>query len=219
MKLRGGENPALWRGNLQHMLPRANRSSREHHPALSYAELPTLMAELRALPALPARALEFTILCAVRTGEALLAGWPEIDGRIWTIPGKRTKTGKKHRVPLSDRARAMLDELPRESGSDAVFPGRAAGGFLNQDAMADVLSKIRPGVTVHGMRAMFRTWAEERTTYPNHLLEMALGHAIFNAVEAAYRPGDLFEKRTRLMADWAAYCETSERRTAVAFRR
>ena len=206
MKLRSGENPALWRDNLEHMLPKANRTSREHHPALRYVELPGLMAELRALPTLSARALEFTILGAVRTGEALLARWPEIDGRIWTIPRERTKSGKKHRVPLSDRALAILDERPRESGSDAVFPGRAAGGFLNQDAMADVLSKLRPGVTVHGMRSAFRTWAEERTSYPNHVLEMALAHAIPNAVEAAYRRGDLFEKRRRLMEEWSRYC-------------
>src|SRR4051794_29683169 len=196
------------------MLPKANRTSREHHPALSYGELPALMAELRSLPALPARALEFTVLCAVRTGEALLAGWAEIDGRVWTIPGKRTKTGKKHRVPLSDRARAILDELPRASGSDAVFPGRAAGGFLDRDAMADTLSKLRPGVTVHGMRSTFRTWAEERTTYPHHVLEMALAHAIPNGVEAAYRPGDLFEKRRRLMDEWSIYCESDPKRSA-----
>ena len=134
------------------------------------------MAELRALPALPARALEFTILTAARTGEARFARWSEIDssGGIWTIPGERMKSGKEHRVPLSDRALAILAELPRESGSDAVFPGRADGGFINQDAMADVLAKLRPGVTVHGFRSTFRDWAAETTHYPNHVLEMAL---------------------------------------------
>ena len=148
MKLRSGENPALWRGNLEHMLPKANRTSREHHPALPYAELPALMAELRALPGIPARALEFTILTAVRTGEARFARWSEVDLRagVWTIPGERMKGDKEHRVPLSDRALAILAELPREAGSDAVFPGRSAGGFINQDAMADVLAKLRPGV-------------------------------------------------------------------------
>ena len=165
MKLRSGENPALWRGNLEHMLPKANRTSRKHHPALPYAELPGLMVELRALPALPARALEFTILTAVRTGEARFARWSEVDLRagVWTIPGERMKGGKEHRVPLSDRALAILAELPRESGSDAVFPGRSNGGFLNQDAMADVLAKLRPGVTVHGFRSTFRDWAAETT--------------------------------------------------------
>ena len=195
MKLRSGENPALWRGNLEHMLPKANRTSREHHPALRYAELPGLMAELRALPALPARALEFTILGAVRTGEARFARWSEVDLRagVWTIPGERMKGDKEHRVPLSDRALAILTELPRESGRDAVFPGRSAGGFLNQDAMADVLTKLRPGITVHGFRSTFRDWAAETTAYPNHVVEMALAHAISNGVEAAYRRGDLFE--------------------------
>jgi len=208
MKLRSGENPALWRGNLEHMLPKASRTSREHHPALRYAELPGLMAELRALPALPARALEFTILGAVRTGEARFARWSEVDLRagVWTIPGERMKGDKEHRVPLSDRALAILTELPRESGRDAVFPGRSAGGFLNQDAMADVLIKLRPGITVHGFRSTFRDWAAETTAYPNHVVEMALAHAISNGVEAAYRRGDLFEKRKQLMEDWASFC-------------
>ena len=123
------------------------------------------MAELRALPGLPARALEFTILTAARTGEARFARWSEVDLRagVWTIPGERMKGDKEHRVPLSDRALAILAELPREAGSDAVFPGRSAGGFLNQDAMADVLAKLRPGVTVHGFRSTFRDWAAETT--------------------------------------------------------
>ena len=108
-------------------------------------------------------------------------------------------------MPLSDRALAILTELPRESGSDAVFPGRSAGGFLNQDAMADVLAKLRPGITVHGFRSTFRDWAAEMTGFPNHVVEMALAHAIPNGVEAAYRRGDLFEKRRQLMEDWSAY--------------
>ena len=114
------------------------------------------------------------------------------------------KGDKEHRVPLSDRALAILRELPRET-DDAVFPGRSAGGFLNQDAMADVLAKLRPGVTVHGFRSTFRDWAAETTAYPNHVVEMALAHAISNGVEAAYRRGDLFEKRRRLMEEWADY--------------
>jgi len=208
MKLRSGENPALWRGNLEHMLPKANRTSREHHPALPYAELPALLAELRALPALPARALEFTILTAVRTAEARFARWSEVDLRagVWTIPGERMKGDKEHRVPLSDRALATLLELPRGAGIDAVFTGRSAGGFLNQDAMADVLAKLRPGMTVHGFRSTFRDWAAETTAYANHVLEMALAHAISNGVEAAYRRGDLFEKRRRLMEEWSGFC-------------
>jgi integrase len=212
MKLRSGENPALWRGNLEHMLPKAKRTSREHHPALPYADLPTFMVELRAMPGLAARALEFTILTAVRTSEARFARWSEVDLRtgVWAVPGERMKGDKEHRVPLSDRALVILAELPRESGRDAVFPGRSAGGFLNQDAMADVLTKLRPGITVHGFRSTFRDWAAETTGYPNHVVEMALAHAISNGVEAAYRRGDLFEKRTRLMREWCAYCTRIE---------
>jgi len=208
MKLRSGENPALWRGNLEHMLPKAKRTSREHHPALPYADLPAFMVELRAMPGLAARALEFTIPTAVRTSEALFARWWEVDLRtgVWAVPGERMKGDKEHRVPLSDRALVILAELPRESGRDAVFPGRSAGGFLNQDAMADVLTKLRPGITVHGFRSTFRDWAAETTSYPNHVVEMALAHAISNGVEAAYRRGDLFEKRRRLMQEWADYC-------------
>jgi integrase len=206
MKLRSGENPALWRGNLEHMLPKANRTSRKHHPALPYAELPALIMELRALAGIPARALEFTILTAARTGEARLARWSEFDlaGCVWTIPGERMKGDKEHRVPLSGRALAILCELPRHG--DAVFGGRSNGGFMNQDAMADVLTKLRPGFTVHGFRSTFRDWAAEATHYPNHVVEMALAHAITNGVEAAYRRGDLFEKRRRLMDDWASCC-------------
>ena len=177
MKLRSGENPALWRDNLEHMLPKANRTSRKHHPALPYGELPGLMMELQAQPSIPARALEFTILTAVRTGEARIARWSEVDLRagVWTIPGARMKGDKDHRVPLSDRA----------------------------------LAKLHPGVTVHGFRSTFRDWAAETTSYPNHVVEMALAHAISNGVEAAYRRGDLFENRRRLMQEWADYCASS----------
>src|SRR5215207_7374880 len=146
MKLRSGENPALWRGNLEHMLPKAKRTSREHHPALPYAALPAFMVELRAMPGVAPRALEFTILTAVRTSEARFARWSEVDLRtgVWTVQGERMKGEKEHRVPLPDRVQEILAELPREAGADALFPGRSAGGFLNQDAMADVLGKLRP---------------------------------------------------------------------------
>jgi integrase len=206
--LRDGENPARWKGHLEHSLAATARRTR-HHAALPYLELPPFMAGLRALPGIAARALEFTILTAARTGEARFARWSEFDptARVWTVPGERMKMGKDHRVPLCDRAVAILRELPRES--DAVFPGRSAGGFTNQDTMADVLAKLRPALTVHGFRSTFRDWAAETTGYPNHVLEMALAHAIPNGVEAAYRRGDLFEKRRRLMTDWASYCASA----------
>ena len=207
MGLREGENPARWKGHLANVLPKATRTSRtKHHPALPYAELPAFMAELRALPGIAARALEFTILTVSRTGEARFARWGEFEAsaRVWTVPGERMKGGKVHRVPLSEGVLAILGELPLDS--EAVFSGRSAGGFLNQDAMADVLAKLRPGVTVHGFRSTFRDWAAEVTAYPNHVVEMALAHAISNGVEAAYRRGDLFDKRRRLMQEWADYC-------------
>jgi integrase len=208
MKLRSGANPALWSG-LKHILPKAGRTSRKHHPALPYAELPALMLELRALPGVPARMLEFVILTTVRTSEARFARWSEVDLRtgVWTVPGERMKGDKEHRVPLPARVLEILAELPREAAADAMFPGRSAGGFLNQDAMADVLAKLRRGFTVHGFRSTFRDWAAETTGYPNHVVEMALAHAIANGVEAAYRRGDLFEKRRRLMDEWASFCE------------
>jgi integrase len=210
--LRDGENPARWRGHLEHSLPHSEKVTRtRHHAALPYPELPAFMTELRALPGLAARALEFTILSASRTGEARFARWSEFDlnAGTWTIPGERMKGDKEHRVPLSDRALAILAELPREG--DAVFPGKAAGGFLNQDAMADVLAKLCSGATVHGFRSAFRDWAAETTGYPSEVVEMALAHAIPNGVEAAYRRGDLFEKRRRLMDDWAAFCDSPDR--------
>jgi len=205
--LREGENPARWKGHLANVLAMANRTSRtKHHPALPYAELPAFMAELRAVAGIAARALEFTILTAARTGEARFARWSEfdLDGRVWAIPGERMKGDKDHRVPLSDQTLAILRELPRDPVSDAVFPGRSNGRFMNQDAMADVLAKLRPDVTVHGFRSTFRDWAAEMTAYPNHVVEMALAHAI--PTERPYRRGDLFEKRRRLMDDWAHYC-------------
>jgi integrase len=210
--LRHGENPARWKGHLEHSLPTTEKVSRtRHHAALPYPEVPAFMAELRALPGISARALEFTIQTAARTGEARFARWSEFDllAGIWTIPGERMKGGKEHRVPLSGRVLAILRDLARES--DAVFPGKAAGGFLNQDAMADVLARLRPGVTVHGFRSSFRDWAAETTGHFNHVVEMALAHAIGTGVEGAYRRGDLYEKRALLMAEWASYCASPER--------
>jgi integrase len=204
--LREGENPARWRGHLENSY--AVAVATKNHAALPFGELPAFMAELSALPGVAARALEFTILTASRTREARFARWSEFDlsARVWTIPGSRMKGGRQHRVPLGERALVILAALPRES--DAAFLGRSAGGYLNQDAMADTLAKLRSKetATVHGFRSTFRDWAAETTHYPNHVVEMALAHAIPSAVEKSYRRGDLFEKRARLMADWAAYC-------------
>src|SRR5262249_1535234 len=175
------------------------RNGRTHHAALPFAELPQFMMELRGRTSLSARAIEFTILCSARTGETIGADFEEFDlkARVWVIPAQRMKGGREHRVPLSDRPVQILRTLPRNS--ERAFP-------LHETAMAKALAAYRPGVTVHGFRSSFRDWAAETTAYPNHVVEMALAHSIPSAVEAAYRRGDLFEKRRRLMQAWANFC-------------
>ncbi|MBX9453609.1 MAG: integrase arm-type DNA-binding domain-containing protein [Mesorhizobium sp.] len=206
---REGENPARWRGHLQNVLPSRGQIQRvEHHPAMLYSELPAFMADLSARDGVAAKALEFTVLTAARTGEVIGATWDEIDldGKVWTVPAGRMKASKEHRVPLSDRACKVLRSLPREKDNSFVFIGARASGLSNM-AMASVLKRMeRNDVTVHGFRSTFRDWAAERTGYQNHIVEMALAHTIGSAVERAYRRGDMFEKRTRLMNDWSQYC-------------
>jgi integrase len=201
---RDGENPARWKGHLDHLLPARSKVRKvQHHAALPYGEINALVTLLRAQKGITPLALEFAILTAARTGEVLGAKWSEIDTAMamWTIPADRMKGGREHRVPLSDRALAILGEM-RGRDRDHVFP-------LSEKAMAMLLRRIgRNDVTVHGFRSTFRDWAGEVTSFPNHVVEMALAHAVPNAVEAAYRRGDLFEKRRRLMADWARYCAT-----------
>jgi integrase len=166
---------------------------------LPCAGLPFFWPELGQVDQGVARALEFLILTAARSGEVLGAAWDEIDfaAKTWTIPAERMKAGKAHKVPLSDRAVEILRSLPRTDAR--VFPGYAKG-------MLRLLKDLRPDATVHGFRSTFRDWAAERTNFPREVCEMALAHAIPDAVEAAYRRGDLFEKRRRLMADWATWC-------------
>jgi len=207
---RVGENPARWRGHLEHVLPSRNRIAKpSHHPALPYTELPGFMVALAKREAIAARALEFTILTAVRTGETIGATWKELDllEKAWIIPAQRMKGGREHRVPLSDRTLQLLRSLPREDGNPFVFIGSRAGGGLSNMAMATLLKRMgRDEITVHGFRSTFRDWAAERTNYPNHVVEMALAHVIGDKVEAAYRRGDLFEKRRRLMTEWGKHC-------------
>ncbi len=209
---RDGENPARWRGHLDKLLPKKSKVRKpEHHAALPYGELPAFLIELRKQQGLAARALEFCILTATRSGETIGAQWSAIDlqTKTWLIPASRMKGGAEFKIPLSDRAIATLKEM--ESGRDLeggfVFPGAQRGKPLSENAMYVRLQRMgRSDLTVHGMRSTFRDWAAERTSYPNHVIEMALAHAISNAVEAAYRRGDLFEKRCRLMEAWAAFC-------------
>jgi integrase len=197
---RSGDNPARWRGHLQELFAaKAKVRPVNHHAALPYTDAPAFMADLRSRNSLSARALEFTILTGVRTGETIGATWDEIDfaAKTWTIPASRMKAGKAHKVPLSDRAAEILASLPREG--EHIFP-------LSNMAMLELLRGMRPGTTVHGFRSTFRDWAAERTSYPNHVAEAALAHTIGDKVEKAYRRGDLFEKRRRLMADWSTWC-------------
>jgi integrase len=205
---RGGENPARWRGNLEYLLSdRKKVRAVKHHPALPYSEVSTFLADLRGRHGTAARALEVTILTALRSGEVLGTRWPEFDlqTRVWTIPKERMKGGREHKVPLSDRVIEIVESLPRDS--EFVFAGLRRSQPLNVAAMLRVISRMkRTGITTHGFRSSFRDWASETTNHPNHVVEMALAHAIGDDVEAAYRRGDLLEKRRQLMAEWSEYC-------------
>lgn len=210
---RTGENPARWKGHLDQSLPaRAKVAKVHHHAALPYPEIGGFMEKLRQQPGMSALALEFAILTAARTGEVLGAQWEEIDqeGKVWTIPGERMKAGREHRVPLSDPAKAVLARLPRDDGT-FVFPGARAGKPLSGMALLMTLRRMgRDDLTAHGFRSTFRDWAAERTSFPPEVAEMALAHAIDGKVEAAYRRGDLFAKRQRIMEAWATYCHAAE---------
>jgi integrase len=204
---RQGENPARWKGHLDKLLPaRGKVRTVKHHAALPFDELPTLMANLRACQGSGARALELTILTGLRTGEVIGACWREfnLQRKIWIVPAERMKAKREHRVPLSDYVVELLAVLPQEN--DFLFPGERSGMPLSNMAMLQTLNRLgRSDITVHGFRSTLRDWAAERTNFPNHVVEMALAHAIGNKVEAAYRRGDLFEKRVRLMDAWAEF--------------
>jgi integrase len=211
-KVRGfreGENPARWRGHLDHLLPARSRVRRvQHFAALPYAQIADFMAALRQQSHIGARALEFTILTAARTEQTLGAMWSEIDlgARVWTIPPERMKSGKEHKVPLNIPALALLNSMAAIRHSEFVFPGTRSGPIYAR-AMAMALGRqARENITVHGFRSTFRDWAAERTTFPREVAEMALAHSVGNAVELAYRRGDMFEKRRKLMDAWADYC-------------
>jgi integrase len=208
---RQGENPARWRGHLDKLLPARRKTQRvEHHAALPYGEVGAFMKQLRTAPGIGARAFEFAILTASRTGEVIGARWSEIDkgAATWTIPGSRMKAGREHRIPLSDRCLKILAEM-REHNSDYVFPSaRGVERPLSNMAFLMQLRRMERGdLTAHGFRSTFRDWCAEATNYPHEMAEMALAHTIGDKVEAAYRRGDLREKRRSLMTDWAAYCD------------
>lgn len=203
---RAGENPARWRGHIAQILPVRSRLTRGHHKAMTYEAVPAFTALLRGREALASLALEFVILTAARTNEVLGAKWDEVDleKAIWTIPAERMKAGKEHRVPLAPRTVEILKAV-QPLGNDWLFPA-TKGGKLSTMAMTMLLRRMKQDCTVHGFRSSFRDWAAECTGYAHEVCEMALAHVIGNKSEAAYRRGDLFEKRRRLMSDWATYC-------------
>lgn len=204
---RSGENPARWRGHLDQALPRTGTIRKvKHHAALPIDAVPEFFLRLREREGMGARAVEFVVLTAARSGEVRGARWNEIDldNRIWSVPADRMKAKKAHIVPLSEPAVALLRDLPRIAGSDLVFPG-AGGRPLSDMSLTAVLRRMEVDATVHGFRSSFKDWASERTHYPNEVSEMCLAHAIGSKVEAAYRRGDLLAKRKHLMADWASF--------------
>ena len=207
---RQGDNPARWRGHFDHILPKRSKVRKvQHHAALPYDQIGAFIGELRKQEGVAARCLEFVILTAARTGEAIGAQWPEIDfdKKVWTVPAERMKTGKPHRVPLSDRVVAILKPLPREKDSPWVFIGGKTGMPLSNMALLQTLRRMgRDDLTTHGFRSTFRDWCAETTNFPHELAEMALAHAVADKVEAAYRRGDMFEKRRQLAKAWATYC-------------
>jgi integrase len=206
---RGGDNPARWRGHLDKLLPRSSLVARvKHHAALPYTEVGTFMQQLRADSGVASRALEFTILTAARTNEVLQAEWSEfdLDLKTWFVPAERMKSKREHRVPLSDAAVEAIDGVRRKS-ERYVFAGHKRGSHLSSVAMLQVLKRLgRTDITVHGFRSTFRDWCAETTNYPADVAEMALAHVLRDKTEAAYRRGDLLEKRARLMLEWARYC-------------
>jgi integrase len=221
---RQGPNSAQWKGNLAHILPpRARVRKVAHHAALLFDEMPGFLAALQARQGMAARALEFAIYTAARTAEVLGATWGEVDvdAKVWTVPAKRMKPGRAHRVPLSDAAVALLEKLRplallRDGEADPaapVFPGPRRALQMSNMTMLMLLRRMkRDDLTAHGFRSTFSDWAAERTAYPREVVEMALAHAVENKVEAAYRRGDLFEKRRQLMDAWARFCTAASPR-------
>jgi integrase len=210
---RTGENPAAWKGHLENLLPaRRKITTVEHHPALPYDEIGAFMASLRAQEGVAARALEFAILTAARTGEVIGARWSEFDlghrdGPLWVIPALRTKAKKEHRIPLAPAAVAVIKVLRTRSESDFIFPAAKSGQPLSNMGMLVLLGRMgHHAITVHGFRSTFRDWVGECTAFPVDVAEAALAHTRKDKTEAAYARGSLLQKRRKLMEAWAAYC-------------
>lgn len=208
--LRDGENPAAWRGNLEHVLHKPNALDRTtHHPAMPWKEAPAFMKTLRGIDTIAARALEFTILTAVRTGETRFATWSQfdLDKKIWTVPAGGMKGGKEHRKPLPARALAIVKEMQEKRINEFVFPGAKAKRPLSENTLNGVLDDNGGGAyTTHGFRSTFRDWVTEATGFDSDLAEMALAHKVGDAVARAYARSDALEKRRELMVAWETCC-------------
>jgi integrase len=207
LQLRSGDNPAQWEV-LEHILPDPKQLKKSgQHAALPYAEVPSFMEQLRKLGGAPARALEFTILTAARTGEALGAQWSEVDleAGTWTVPASRMKAKREHRVTLSSRALAILRAMPKERGNPYIFFG-STSQKLGDAVILRVLKNLRPDCTVHGFRSSFRDWAAERSNFDDDVIEMALAHRVGNSTLRAYKRTDRQDQRGKLMEAWAVWC-------------
>jgi integrase len=208
--MRQGENPARWRGHLDKLLPKPSKVAKvEHHAALPVADMGAFMVRLRQMQGSGARALEFAILTAARSGEVRGMTWAELDLQvgIWTVPASRMKAKKEHRVPLSNEALALIKAQPRIAETEFVFAG-AGGRMLSDMTLTATLRRMEVAATAHGFRSTFRDWAGERTAYPREVIEHALAHQLKDKAEAAYARGDLFDKRRRLMQDWSAFVDS-----------
>lgn len=211
-KYRSGENPARWKGHLDKLLAAPKKIQKtEHRKAVAVEGAPAFMQALRQMPGIAARALEFAILCASRSGEVRAMTWSEVDldKALWTIPDHRMKAGKEHRVPLSNAALELIKRQPKIAGSNMVFPG-ARGGALSDMTLTAVMRRMKVDAVPHGFRSTFRDWAGDKTHHPRDVVEMALAHVIENKAEAAYRRSDALDKRRRLMNDWATYLHSQQ---------
>ena len=205
--LRDGPNPARWKGHLALTLPaRRKVAPVQHHAAIPVLEMPAFMKQLRGMDGVSARALEFLTLTAARSGEVRGMIWGEVDlkNKLWTVPASRMKAKREHRVPLSDAAWLILESIKRVNGVNLVFPG-TRGGALSDMSLTAVMRRMGVEAVPHGLRSSFRNWTAEMTSYPNEVAEMALAHTVSSATEAAYRRGDLLEKRRPMMTDWAVF--------------
>jgi integrase len=212
MGLPVGENPARWKGNLEHELPKPKKLTRGHLKAMPFADVPAFITRLRQHEGISARALEFAVLTATRSNETRSARWEEVDlkAKVWTIPGERMKMGKEHRVPLSERAIAILNEMKAHGEEGYIFPGTKKGKPLSDMSLVAVMRRMAVDAVPHGFRSSFRDWCGECTDFPRDVAEQALAHAVGDEVERAYRRGDALEKRRKLMEAWADYVGGTE---------